>query len=466
MAEYYPLLAKAVANLKEPTVEARRAIYERARKALIGQLRNADPPVPDADIAREEGSLNAAIIRLEAESRMSSSFSGVAAPAAAPPAQPGAPKAPQPPARASMPPPARPPMPTPKPPAPPVSKPANNPPPEAPAIAGPAPGEPEALAVGKPKIHDRFRSFGQSRADGEAENGSAGATDEALPSGEAELRPSAIRPAAPTPKSPGMGGRIGLIAAILAGLVAIVAIAAYVLRDKPEDFTPAKPVPSAASNDAGKISGRAGGAPAAPTPPASPAGSPQTGGASPSLAPPQNAVPVTQRAAMLVQDKDEPQGIKTFVGSVAWTLLTPDGGSPVLRAQVTLPEANYAMTVDFAKNTDSQISASHIIDIRLIPNANSALGDVGVVSVPEMRGDGQPQGTALAGISARKANNDYIIGLTSGDTTVQRNLDLLREQAWVDVPFQFASGKLAKITFEKGVPGDQLMRQALTVWGP
>ena len=39
MADYYPLLAKALANLPTraaPT--ARRAIYERARKALIGQL--------------------------------------------------------------------------------------------------------------------------------------------------------------------------------------------------------------------------------------------------------------------------------------------------------------------------------------------------------------------------------------------------------------------------------------------
>ncbi|MDQ6702925.1 MAG: histidine kinase, partial [Pseudomonadota bacterium] len=42
MADYYPLLAKAVAGLPDSTAEARHAIYERARGALFGQLRNLD----------------------------------------------------------------------------------------------------------------------------------------------------------------------------------------------------------------------------------------------------------------------------------------------------------------------------------------------------------------------------------------------------------------------------------------
>jgi hypothetical protein len=47
MADYYPLLAKALANLpNRSTPTARRAIYERARKALIGQLRSIQPPMP------------------------------------------------------------------------------------------------------------------------------------------------------------------------------------------------------------------------------------------------------------------------------------------------------------------------------------------------------------------------------------------------------------------------------------
>src|SRR3974390_2021880 len=67
MADYYPLLAKAVAGLPESTADSRRAIYERARKALLGQLRKIEPPIAEADISRENNALDESIARLEAE---------------------------------------------------------------------------------------------------------------------------------------------------------------------------------------------------------------------------------------------------------------------------------------------------------------------------------------------------------------------------------------------------------------
>ena len=35
MADYYPLIAKAVTGLEKSTGEARRALYDRARQALL-----------------------------------------------------------------------------------------------------------------------------------------------------------------------------------------------------------------------------------------------------------------------------------------------------------------------------------------------------------------------------------------------------------------------------------------------
>lgn len=67
MADYYPLIAKAVAGLPSSTPETRSAIYQRARNALLGQLRRLDPPIPESDVARESASLEVAIARLEAE---------------------------------------------------------------------------------------------------------------------------------------------------------------------------------------------------------------------------------------------------------------------------------------------------------------------------------------------------------------------------------------------------------------
>ena len=40
MTDYHPLIARAVEGLDRSTGEARRALYERARNALVAQLRS------------------------------------------------------------------------------------------------------------------------------------------------------------------------------------------------------------------------------------------------------------------------------------------------------------------------------------------------------------------------------------------------------------------------------------------
>src|ERR1700730_3470926 len=67
MADYYPLLAKAVAGLPDSTAESRRSSYGWARGAIFGQLGNLDPPVPEEAIEREAQALEVAVARLETE---------------------------------------------------------------------------------------------------------------------------------------------------------------------------------------------------------------------------------------------------------------------------------------------------------------------------------------------------------------------------------------------------------------
>src|SRR5436190_10482584 len=67
MADYYPLIARAVSGLEKSTGEARRTIYDRARNALLAQLSSVDPPLSDSDITRERLALEEAIRKVEAE---------------------------------------------------------------------------------------------------------------------------------------------------------------------------------------------------------------------------------------------------------------------------------------------------------------------------------------------------------------------------------------------------------------
>src|ERR1700681_594131 len=99
MADYYPLIAKAVAGLEKSTGEARRALYDRARSALVAQLRGVTPALSESDITRERLSLEEAVRKVETESprRSRTDPPPRAAPPAPPPARPARPDMPQPP---------------------------------------------------------------------------------------------------------------------------------------------------------------------------------------------------------------------------------------------------------------------------------------------------------------------------------------------------------------------------------
>src|SRR5712671_5390735 len=68
MADYYPLIARAISGL-DPSApgESRRALYERARAALIAQLRGVQPPLSESEITRERLALEEAVRKVESE---------------------------------------------------------------------------------------------------------------------------------------------------------------------------------------------------------------------------------------------------------------------------------------------------------------------------------------------------------------------------------------------------------------
>ncbi|MGA7016599.1 MAG: hypothetical protein WBZ25_06290, partial [Pseudolabrys sp.] len=65
MVDYYPLIARAVGSLNPNTSEQRHALYDRARKTLVDQLRINDPTLSNTDVKAESAALEAAIQRIE-----------------------------------------------------------------------------------------------------------------------------------------------------------------------------------------------------------------------------------------------------------------------------------------------------------------------------------------------------------------------------------------------------------------
>jgi hypothetical protein len=67
MADYYTIIAKAVDGLDPNTGAARRRLYDRARVALVAEMRSARNALDESDIVAAQRSLEEAIGRIEAD---------------------------------------------------------------------------------------------------------------------------------------------------------------------------------------------------------------------------------------------------------------------------------------------------------------------------------------------------------------------------------------------------------------
>ena len=71
MADYYPLIRRAVGALDKKSKEARRVLYDRARAALADRLQRVDPPLSDTNLEHERLALEDAIGKVEADAILS-----------------------------------------------------------------------------------------------------------------------------------------------------------------------------------------------------------------------------------------------------------------------------------------------------------------------------------------------------------------------------------------------------------
>jgi hypothetical protein len=229
------------------------------------------------------------------------------------------------------------------------------------------------------------------------------------------------------------------------------------------------PAPAAATapQAAASSAPQASSLPATPTPADTTA--PAVPAAAPAVAPaPDSGIPVAQRAAFLVDAPDEPTKIKTYVGTVVWRIdnVSPGQNQPIaesVRAEIDIPDASMRLTMLFQKNFEPQFPASHTLDLRFSPAQGGPLGSVKQINVPQMRKDDSPAGDALVGLPVTITENYFLVGLSRGDATAH-NLDLIETRNWFDIPLLMSSGKVAKITFEKGTTGQKVIDSVIQSW--
>ena len=89
-------------------------------------------------------------------------------------------------------------------------------------------------------------------------------------------------------------------------------------------------------------------------------------------------------------------------------------------------------------------------------------GDVpGILMKPKE----QARGTPLIGLAVKVTDGFFLVGLSNVDSDRARNLHLLKEQSWFDVPLVYANQRRAIIAIEKGAPGERAFNDAFAAWG-
>ncbi|WP_181703119.1 hypothetical protein [Chthonobacter albigriseus] len=584
MADYYPVLKRAISSLPTSSGEARRAVYEKARAALVNQLKSYDPPLSPAEITDQRLQLEESIRRVEVEYADAafglSDDTAARQPQVAPaPVQPQIsappPPPPQPPQRpyeepvraeARRP---EPPRPEPAPPPAVEPKPAPTLGRATPTAVKPAPMEPRvptAVRSPAPAALDPAVDAGMSALKSTREQAEelGGASAQAVQSAREaieddsdaparvepgfmegprpERRPRADRPVAARPpprparldktkKRSGRGPLFWLMSLLLLAVLgggALAYLRPDLLRsaglpvpfadtavdetpppetvDAPAETTAAETTPPAdglepkildrlpedgaeaetpVAPDARSVQTQrvvpptAGETPpATPDPaPAAPSETPPPAVAQPPVAATAPATPqagdgqvlVAQRAILYEEPIPGSEGAR-LEGRVIWSfvnepVLPGEPPSPQVRATVEVPDRNITLSLSIRKNSDAALPASHILELSfaLPPDFSGRFIDTTPGLILKQTEDAR--GDPLIGAVAKVSDNLFWLALSGTPQDTPRNIALLRDRQWMDVPIRYGNRRRAILTFEKGAPGEQVFAEAFRAWG-
>jgi Caspase domain len=191
---------------------------------------------------------------------------------------------------------------------------------------------------------------------------------------------------------------------------------------------------------------------------------PPTAGPLAQLAPPAQ---FSQKVVLYEESAGDPVG-KQFIGSVVWrsepdTPTADQSPSLAVLADIEIPARGLTAHWRMRRNTDQALPASHTIEISFT-QADSPHGEIIRVPGVLMKQAADAKGMPLASLAVKVTSGVFLIGLSAISTDMQRNIPLLKERPWLDIPIVYADGKRAILAIEKGEAGAKAMTDAFAQW--
>ncbi|ESR27058.1 hypothetical protein [Lutibaculum baratangense] len=512
MADFVAVLRRAIDNLEDNSPDTRAQLYDRARAALLAQLRALDPPVSDEDLAHQAEALDLAIARLEQE------YSGDDAGAAGSEEDtrhlaPGIDQKP-----AAVPPPSRAPEPR-------QEEKAKA---EGQSTATKEAGTAAAAAVASARTAGAggSESVGSQRPrrewpEGEAERGrpretaperdrtSRGAPDEAprprdgQHAGEeaaARTRAAAAAYEAEQATAPKRRGRRPLMWG--AAALVVLALALFGLwqsdlifstadrtldRVASEDRAPDEGAPQPGTE--GEAQSEFTVPPAEPEPEAGPTAEevqeevmrdadedvpaaeaeapPAAGEEPPALTDQPTPAGASAQALLIEEAEGGPGNANTIGGSVRWEVVSENGSQgpgQAISGTVRVPDREVQLSIMIRRNTDADLPASHTIE--LVFDLPEDFGGGGIANVPGliMKATPRASGQPLVGAVVPVTESFFLVGLSESDLDRQRNVQELLSRDFIDIPVVYENGGRAVLSIAKGEEGRRVFQQAFEAW--
>ncbi|ODN68581.1 hypothetical protein A6302_04129 [Methylobrevis pamukkalensis] len=176
---------------------------------------------------------------------------------------------------------------------------------------------------------------------------------------------------------------------------------------------------------------------------------------------------VAQRALLYEEPLPGGEGTRAE-GQALWTFVPASGPDDrgAIRAEIAIPDHGVSLVMVIRRNQDASLPASHLVDLQFTLGTQFTGNGISTTPGLILKPTEDARGDPLVGAVAPVADNHFWLALSSVERDVTRNVSLLRERDWIDVPIRYGNRRRAILTFEKGGPGNRVFEQAFAAWTP
>ena len=128
-----------------------------------------------------------------------------------------------------------------------------------------------------------------------------------------------------------------------------------------------------------------------------------------------------------------------------------------MSGDIEIPDRQLKITLSISGNP-----ASHIVELTVVQSQDSSDGGIAMVPGVMMKTDEKARGTPLAGVAVKVSDGSFQVRLSNVDAERERNVQLLTQRSWLDIPLRYTNQRRAILAIEKGPTATQLFKDAFS----